>query len=333
MPPDTGSKRWIQLIVGVAISALMIWLAFRGQDLGVVWQHVQAMRWPPMLLAIVVATLPFVLRVPRWRLLLHREDGSTIGPAPMWHAIAIGFAANNTLPFRLGEVLRVGAISRLAPVPFSSALSSLLVERVLDALTVVALFSGALMLVDIPVDGGAQRAMARIGILGAIGLLLAIIAALFPSQAERVVVALTPSGRVRELAVKLTRRLLDGVGALRDPRRAVPVVAWSLVIWLVNASAFWVAFRAFGIDAPFAAALVLQGVLVIGIALPQAPGFVGGFEAAIVASLLLFGVSQEVALAYAVTYHVTTFVPITLMGAWSLVTSGVSLRSAREAAT
>ena len=106
-----------------------------------------------------------------------------------------------------------------------------------------------------------------------------------------------------------------------------------MIIWTVNAASFWIGFRAFGIEAPFAAALILQFLLVLGIAPPQAPGFVGGFELAIVTALLLFGVPQEVALAYAVTYHVTTFVPITLLGAWSLVTSGFSLRSAREAAT
>ena len=331
--PEHGGKRWLQLLIGVAISALMIWLAFRKQDLAVVWQHVQSMRWPPMLLAVVVATLPFALRVPRWQALLRREDGSRIGAAPMWHAIAMGFAANNTLPFRLGELLRVGAIARLAPVPFSSALSSLVVERVIDALTVVALFTGALVVVDIPMGGGAQAAATRIGILGVIGLCVAVLAAAFPKRAEQAVAALTPAGRVQDFAVKLTRRLLDGVMALRDPRRALPVIAWSVIIWSVNAAAFWIAFRAFGIDAPFAAALILQFLLVLGIAPPQAPGFVGGFELAIVGALLLFGVPQEIALAYALTYHVTTFVPITLLGAWSLVATGLSLRSAREAAT
>jgi uncharacterized protein (TIRG00374 family) len=294
---------------------------------------VRELRWPPMLVAVVLATLPFALRVPRWQHLLHREDGTRIGTRPMWHAIAMGFAANNTLPFRIGEVLRVGAIARLAPVPFSSGLSSVVVERVLDALTVAALFSAALLLVEVPVGGEVATAVTRIGVLGALALVMAMTAALFPTRAERVVAALTPAGRVREFSLRMTRRLLDGVSALRDPRRALPVVLWSLVIWLVNASAFWVGFGAFDIDVPFAAALILQGVLVIGIALPQGPGFVGGFETAIVASLLLFGVEQEVALAFAVTYHVTTFVPITILGASSLVTTGLSLRSAREAAS
>jgi hypothetical protein len=78
----------------------------------------------------------------------------------------------------------------------------------------------------------------------------------------------------------------------------------------------------------------MQGLLVIGIAVPSSPGYVGVFEAGIVIPLgSFFGVPADVALAYAIAYHVMSFVPITLMGAWSLVTTGLSIRAAREAAS
>lgn len=336
--PDRGGRRWLQLIIGIAISALMIWWAFRETPFRDVWQLILAMRPLPMLGAVVIATLPFVLRIPRWQLLLRRDDESHIGAIPMWHSIAIGFAANNTLPLRIGEVLRVGAIARLAPVSFTRALSSLVVERLLDALMLVGLLSLALVAVDLPEaiqvkDTPIEVWATRIGMIGALALAIGVIVALRPNLATRIVTAVTPRGKIRDLASALAARVVEGLAALRDPRRAVPVVAWTLVIWLVNASAFWIGFAAFGIDVPFAGALVVQGLLVMGIALPQAPGFVGGFEAAIVGGLSLFGVERDVALAYAISYHVTTFVPITLMGAWSLVTTGFSLRSAREAAS
>lgn len=336
--PEPGSRRWLQLLIGIAISALMIWWAFRETPFRDVWQLILAMRPLPMLGAVVIATLPFLLRIPRWQLLLRRDDESQISAAPMWHSIAIGFAANNTLPFRLGEVLRVGAISRLAPVSFTRALSSLVVERLLDALVLVGLLSLALVLVNLPeaiqVKGTPIEVWAtRIGIVGVVALATGVIVALRPALAARIVTVVTPRGRIRDVASALTARVVDGLAALRDPRRALPVVAWTVVIWLVNAAAFWIGFAAFGIDVPFAGALVVQGLLVMGIALPQAPGFVGGFEAAIVGALSLFGVERDVALAYAIAYHVTTFVPITLFGAHSLVTTGLSFRSAREAAT
>jgi uncharacterized protein (TIRG00374 family) len=336
--PERNSRRWLQLVIGIAISALMIWWAFRDTPFRDVWQLILAQRPLPMAVAVILATLPFALRVPRWQLLLRREDGSRIGGAPMWHAIAIGFAANNTLPARLGEVFRVGAVSRLAPVSFTSALSSLVVERVLDALAVVGLLSIALVLVDLP-DAIQVRGMAievwatRIGILGAVALAFGVVIASRPTLATSLATALTPRGRIREVATSLTARVVDGLTALRDPRRAIPIVAWTLVIWLVNASAFYVGFAAFGIEVPFAAALILQGLLVFAIAVPQGPGFVGVFEAVIAGALALFGVEADVALAYAISYHVLTFVPITVMGAWSLVSTGLSLRGAREAAS
>lgn len=337
-PPDRGGTRWLQVIIGVAISALMIWWAFRDTPFRDVWQLILAMQPLPMLVAVILATLPFALRVPRWQLLLRREDGSHIGATPMWHAIAIGFAANNTLPARLGEVLRIGAVARLAPVSFASALSSLVVERVLDALAVVGLLSLGLVLVDLPeaiqVKGTPIEVWAtRIGLLGAVALACGVLVAARPGLATWLATALTPRGRIREVVTALTARVVDGLAALRDPRRAIPVVAWTLVIWLVNASAFWVGFAAFGIEVPFAAALIVQGLLVFAIAVPQGPGFVGVFEAAIVGTLSLFGVPRDVALAYAISYHVLTFVPITLLGVHSLLTTGLSLRSAREAAS
>lgn len=336
-PPEHPARRWLQLAVGLAVSATLVYFAFRGQPFGEVWQHVQQVRLAPLLLAIVLATLSFPIRVPRWRILLTRDDGSPIAWGALWHPVAIGFACNNVLPFRLGEVVRIGAVSRLAPVSVASGLSSVAVERVLDGLTVVGLFLLAMVLADLPPDiavrGVAVRdAALRFGVLGIVALAAGLAITLRRGLAVGLAQRLTPAGRIREIAVAFTARIVDGLAALGDPGRAARVVAWSLVLWLVNALAFWVGFAAFGIEVPFVGALLLQGILVFAIAVPQAPGYVGGFELAIIGALALFGVDEQLALAYAVTFHVTTFVPITLLGAWSLVRTGLSVRGARDAA-
>jgi uncharacterized membrane protein YbhN (UPF0104 family) len=76
---------------------------------------------------------------------------------------------------------------------------------------------------------------------------------------------------------------------------------------------------------------VLQGILVIGISVQLTPGFVGQFEAAIVAGLGLYGIPNDVASSYAIVYHGATFVPIVLAGAWSLARTPVHLRDLRDA--
>lgn len=332
--PERTGRRGLQLVLGLALSALLIWLAFRKTPFGDVWHHIESMHVLPMLAAVVLATLPFALRVPRWSLLLRRPDGGEIPAVKLWHAIAIGFAANNVLPLRLGEVLRMGAISRLAPVPFPSALASVAVERVLDALVAVGLLASALLLIDLPPDSGIATQARIVGLLALAALAVAVAVARWPWIATGPIEAILPESRFRSALISVVTRLAVGIGALSEPRRALPVLGWSLAVWLTNAAAFWAAFAAFDIEVSFAGALVLQGALMIGIALPSSPGYVGVFEMTIkVALATLFGVPGEVGLAYAIAYHVLTFVPITVLGAWSLLSTGLTIRSTRQAAS
>ncbi len=330
--PD--GNRWIKVAAGIAVSIAMIWFAFRGRSLGEIWTQIATMKPLPMLAAVILATLPFPLRVPRWSLLLRSTDGSSIPPGKLWHAIAIGFAANNILPLRLGEVIRMGAISRIAPVPFASAFASVAVERIFDALTAMGLLAGALLVIDLPAGNPLAEKVWLVGIAALLALGAAVVVALRPTIATRPITAILPEGTLRSGILGIIERLVEGLAALGDWRRALPLVGWSLAIWLTNAAAFWLAFAAFGIEASFAAALVLQGALMIGIAVPSSPGYAGVFETAIMLTLSsLFGVPEEVGLAYALTYHVLTFVPITLLGVHSLLTTGLSFRQARESAT
>ncbi len=323
--------RAAQLLLGLIMAAGLVWLAFRHEDLAVVWQSITHVRIVPLVGAVALATSTFALRVPRWRLLLGRRGDSTLPDSSLWHAIAIGFTANNVLPARAGEVLRVVAVNRLARIPFATGLSSVAVERVLDALVALGLFGVGLMAAHFPsavtIGGKPVAAVAtRLGIICLVALALAVLAARHREATVELVARLLPRRPFSEHIVAFADRVLMGLGAFRDPMHAAPVLAWSLAIWLVNASAFYVAFFAFGFHLPFTAALVVQGLLLVAIAAPQLPGYVGTFEATIAGALYLYGVDHNTALAYAVMYHITTFIPITTLGAWSAVRTGVGLR-------
>lgn len=335
--PERGGGRALKLAIGIAVSAAMIWYAFKDQPFASVWEDITHMKALPMLGAVILSTLCFPLRLPRWRALLRHDDGTPVSYGAMWHAIAIGFAANNTLPFRAGEVLRVAVVSRLGAIPFATALSSLAVERVMDALVVVALLAVGLMNAqfgatvtlpgsDTPIADSAMR----VGIICVAALAIAIAAAARPKLTLALVDRILPRNRIGASLRQFAERMLGGLTALRDPAHAVPVVLWTVLIWLVNAAAFWIGFRAFDISVPFSAALILQGVLLIGIAIPQAPGYAGFFELVIVKVLSLYGVSESIGLAFAISYHVTTFVPITLLGVWSATRPGITLRNIEQ---
>src|SRR5947199_301922 len=147
---------------------------------------------------------------------------------------------------------------------------------------------------------------------------------------RRVTHALLPArfaGRLTQVA----EGLVAGLEVLKSPTRFVGVVAWSLLQWLVNAAAFAVCFRAFGLPVPPEGAFLLQGIIGFGVALPASPGFVGVFEAATRVTLAIYGIDATRAVSYAVAYHVSTFVPITLLGLYSLSRLQLHLAELRTA--
>ncbi len=313
----------------------MVW-ALRGVHLDEVVRHIRNARVAPLVAAVAIATLTFPLRLVRWRLLLRDAGGGPLPVAPLWHAVAIGFMANNILPFRAGELVRVIAASRLAGARFSTVLSSVAVERVFDGLSVVALLSVSLLVSDLPPDigiGGVslRRAAQGAGAMGAVALVAALLVVAFPLAAERAVRRVLPAGRFADRIVLLIEGLRHGLAVLRSPALLAGTLFWSLVLWLTNALAFYVGFKAFDIPVGYLGALLLQGILVFGIAVQLTPGFVGQFEAAIVAALALFRVPNDLASSYAIAFHVTTFVPIIVLGAWSLARTPVALSDLRAA--
>ena len=332
----SGGRRTLSALLGVAVSiALLVW-ALRGVHLAEVLQHLRNARAGPLLVAVVLATLTYPIRLVRWRLLLRDAAGGPLPAGPLWHAVAIGFMANNILPFRAGELVRLLAASRLASARFSAVLSSVAVERIFDGLAVVALLSVSLLGSNLPpgvaVGGVSVRHAAQAaGALGVAALVAAVIVVAFPLAAERVVRRLLPPGRLADRLVGLIEGVRHGLVVLRSPALLAGTIVWSLVLWLVNGLAFYVAFKAFGIGVNYLGALLMQGILVFGISVQLTPGFVGQFEAAIVAALALFGVPNDLASSYAIAFHATTFLPIILLGAWSLARTPVALSDLRAA--
>ena len=333
-----ANRRRLTTALGVLVSLALLFWIMRDTSPAEILAHLKEARLGPLLAAVVIATLTFPIRAVRWRALLRAPDGGPVPFGALWHATAMGFMANNTLPLRLGEVVRSYAASRLAGVPLATALSSIAVERALDLLTLVALLAIALLQVGLPADtvirGARLDTLAvNAGILCAVIFAGALAVMLFPRAAERLIRALVPWRRVADPLVRLLEALRQGFEVLRSPGRLAWAAFWSATLWLVNGWSFHVAFAAFGIDVGFAGALLVQTLLAFGVAAPSTPGYFGVFEFVVAATLELFGVSNAVGVAYGITYHITTFVPITLLGLYSLARTGLQVRDAAAART
>jgi uncharacterized protein (TIRG00374 family) len=310
-------------VLGILLSAALLTWVLWGTDLGEVW-HILADSQPLLwLLCAATATAIFPLRARRWQAILAPLAGR-LPVAPLWRATAIGMMANNVLPMRAGEFARAFAISReRREVPFTAAFASLAVDRLFDGVLVIGLMLLATLHPQFPADADVLGVTAgRIAAGGAVFLLAVLVGlyalVLFPAPflrlAERVagVGGRAFGARVRSLLETFSR----GLGMLRSPRLALEVLWWAVLHWLVNAFAFYLGFLALGLDAPFAAALFVQGIIAVGVSVPSSPGFFGVFELLSVAGLTLYGVPEAAAVSWAIGFHILSFIPITVLGAW-----------------
>lgn len=315
--------------LGIAISVVLLWWTLRGESPAEIWAVVRGANRGLLLLMVVAATLVFPLRALRWAVILEPVD--TIAFGPLFRSTAIGMMVNNLVPARAGEFARAYAISREAKsVSFSAALGSLAVDRILDATAVAILFFVALPFShfssDALVGGLSVASLTRIAAVAAtLPLVVLALAALRPELITRLASAVfrrvLPKAHDRILGI--VSAMLSGISAMRSPGRAVRMLAYALAMWTLSAFSFWLGFRAVGIEASFAAALFVQTLIAFGVAVPSSPGFFGVFELAGVAGLGLYGVPRDLAVSWALSYHILTFLPITLIGLWYFARLGM----------
>jgi glycosyltransferase 2 family protein len=321
--------------LGIVLSAALLVWAFHDVDWSTVVAQIRHANIGLLVLSAIAATGIFPLRARRWRTILD-PVAKDLPFGPLWRATAIGMMMNNVLLARAGEPARAYALSREVPnVSFSTAFASLAVDRVFDALMLLSLMFGAMLAPSFPADArasvvpyamsGALFVLAVAAVLYLVVFFPARIIWLFELLARRVAPRFEERGRA------ILKDFANGLSVLRSPARFVAVLWWTLLHWLLNAFAFWLGFRAVGIPSPFAAALVVQGIIAMAVSLPSSPGFFGPFESAGKFGLGLYGVPASQAVTWAIGFHILSFIPITLIGAYYFLRLGVSFDEIRHA--
>ncbi len=291
--------------------------------------------------AIAIYFVSLYFRAFRWRYLLRPFVRSRTNR--LYPVLLVGYMANNVLPMRLGELVRSYYLSLREPVRGSTALATIVIERVFDGLTM--LFLLVVTAFFLPVAGLAAHVSNSIGIpewsLGLVvvvpfaavlGTMIAI--ALHPETSQRIALRLSQRlpERVGMRAYGLAERFLDGFEGLHRPERLVTVFLLSIPVWLVEAIMYYIVAQAFGLQhqlggpgPTMAAMLVVTSVANLATSIPSSQGSVGPFEffAAIVLEFL--GVNSGTASAYALVLHAALLLPVIAGGLLYLASQSLSL--------
>ena len=248
-----------------------------------------------LVLAVGLYALATVVRAERWHALLV-ADGARPPRTDSYALTVVGYAANNLLPARAGDAVRVVLMAPRARTARRTVLGTLLAERLLDVAVILMLF-----------------AIVGYGVLGAVGgaslgLALGIVAAV---AAVGAVVLMVLWRRHRTQA--FIAPILSSTLGLRTRLGAVMLLV-TIGIWAIEA-AVWMAVGAavgFAMDP-------IEGVYLVALAsvfalIPSGPGYAGTQDAAAAIGIKALGGTGAVAVAYLVTLRFVIVVPITLAG-------------------
>lgn len=308
--------RRAQLLLGILISLLaLIWIG-RATDLPSLFQAFDRMdwRWTPLLVLVYLSG--FLLRGLRWQIML--RPMKPVAWTSSTAIVIIGYAANNVLPARLGELVRVYSLHRRERIPAASALASVAVERIFDGLALLAIFVVTAVLGVFAPEH--ERIVERVGIAVAVvflgGLAVVLLGRLRSAWVEALL--LLPTGlfppRLAERVRGLAHAAFAAVSFLRVDASLPMFVFLSLAIWLVEGGMFWLGLYAFGLPAGPLTAYFTLALVNFGLIVPSAPAYVGVFEGCTILAFAAFGQSQEIALSYSILIHFLQFAPITLLG-------------------
>ncbi len=328
-------NRALQLLLGVGVSALCVWLSMKDVHFTEVLAALRGANPVGFVLVMLVTLGGFWLRAVRWRYFI--ADGHRIGLRSLFSATMIGFMANNVLPFRLGEFVRPWALARREHLSKTTLLATVVVERAIDMLTLLGIFGVSLIVHPIASNSDAGR-LVQWGARGLIGLCLVLTAFVVAAERNRALaqslvrwVTSPLPGEARARVANMLERFLEGLGLFRDVGRLVRVFALSFVMFLCFALALGVSLWSLGILLPWYAGLVMLVITAIGIMVPAAPGYIGTLNIACTAGLALFGVGKVQSVPFSWFYFFSQWLPITAVGLVYLNREGLSLRSLGQA--
>ena len=340
-------RSYVRAAVVIMLAAGLFALFLRDVDLYRVGADIVRARPGWLAFALLASSMNLVIRAYRWQYLLEPLGRPDFGPA--LRATAVGFAANAVLPARAGEVIRPYFLARSQrrlgrtagmTMNATGAFATIIVERLLDVLTVIILlvvyvfiFGGSVASSHPAAFLGLEWAAATAAVVSITGLAALFVMAGNPERMRRLVEGLTrvlPSA-IGNTVAHTVEKFAQGLGIVRQPSRLAISVALSIPLWLTIAAGTWGVAVAFGIAVPFTGTFLMLAFLSLGVAVPT-PGAVGGFHAAFRYGATFFDARDEAAVGAAIIAHLFSIVPSLILGLMFAAQEGLGVSGIRHLA-
>jgi len=295
-------NRRVRLLLLVAVLTATA-IAIARSDPAAIGRALAAMSWRWALVASLINLLGVVLDAARLRIIV-----SAVGRVTIWNALQaqlVGIVGNVLFPFKLGEGARAYVLTRRHQLPTATAVTMVVLDRVMDAVVLPLFVVMASLLLPLPARVLRFRGWMLLALTGA-----AVAGGVIGWRLS----ARHAAGAAPGAAVGTVDRIIAGVTVLGHRRRIAATIAASLASWIARAAIVWCMLRAFGLELPVSAAVSVLVIVNLGIAVVATPGNVGTFELVTAAALALWSVPADLALSVAIATHAIEVVPPALIG-------------------
>ena len=316
-------------IAGILISLLFIYFAFRDVNIEEFSIAIAEADFVWILPATSAMVISFWLRGYRWKYILNPIKEVSIRSA--FSATMIGYMANNVLPFRIGDLVRLVVISKYSGIKKAAALGSVFIERMLDLVMSLAIFGMALILYPNLPDWASATGYGAMFIFSIL-LVFTFYGRNHPNLFVKLINLMTKrfSEKVRLRAEEIVRSFSEGLKAVHNIKQLLWVLLLSIVLWAMNVSWVWFTLEMFDFGLPLSASLLVLIFILFAVSIPSAPGYIGTFHAFVIASLVFMGIGSNAARASAVVMHATNYIPVTVLGLYFMWRGNITLKSATK---
>lgn len=317
-----SSKRGL-ILAGTVFSLVLFIIILVRLNWQVFLSTLQVLKIPELLFTGCILSFNIALRALRWNLIANK---SLTHFKAFWQATNIGYLGNMIYPARAGEILKMIAIHRFISLVFGRAVTSVVIDRMLDLI-----MAGFSMLFVLWLHGNHINPVLGRSVLGVFFLttLLLIMVTWFANPLHSRIHAWSVPSRWRGFK-EGGLHALEGVQGFRKVHNLMTILPLTLFIFILDYYAIWQVMFAFGWQLPYEAALTVGVFIVIGISLPSSPGYIGVYQMACVFSLALYQIEESSAVAYSIILQLTSFLIIGVQGILVTTYCGFDLSRERQ---
>jgi glycosyltransferase 2 family protein len=320
-PQGVLKGRWPIFILGLLISAGFLWYALRDLHLDQVGTALRGANYWWLIPGVAVYFISVWFRSWRWGFLL--RGSKRVSANRLFPVVVIGYMGNDVLPFRLGEVLRAYVLWRKEGINVGTTLTTAVLERLFDGLTMVLFVLFGLLFVPMSTFLNQLVSSASAVFFGALVIFLFLAARpdLLRRIAHNLIESLVPE-QFRAPLLDLVEGVVAGLESLRSGRDVLVVFGVTLWVWMLEMAKYWLVSFAFDLHLPYSGIMLMGGAVNLLTALPSLPGYIGTFEVGI---KILEGIGAPSAAAgsYVLVLHAILLLPVTLLGVVFMAREGV----------